>query len=373
MASGKLKTIAQSILDRCDIRIDGDRPWDLHVHQDAFYGRALRGGILGLAESYLDGWWDVDQLDQFFYKLLWADLAKSVRQSWRSQLVLLGQRLVNRQRKSKRMEVGERHYDRGNDLFEVMLDGRMTYSCGYWKDAATLDEAQEAKLDLICRKLRLEPGMRVLDIGCGWGSFARFAAERYGVSVVGINNSVEQTKLGRLRCEGLPVEIRVQDYREVTGRFDHVVSIGMFEHVGFKNYAAYLDVVRRCLADEGLFLLHTIGANLTLEVPDLFVEKYIFPGGVLPSIKVIGEALEKRFVMEDWHNFGADYDKTLMAWFANFEAHWPALQPAYGDGFYRLWKYFLLSFAGAFRARSNQLWQLVLSKKGVPGGYVSLR
>lgn len=373
MASDRFKALAQSFLEPRDIRLGGDRPWDLQIHNEAVYARALRGGALGLAEAYLDGWWDAEALDQFFYKLTRPGVEKAIRGSWRSKLFLLSQRFVNRQRTSKKMEVGQHHYDKGNDLFQAMLDRRMTYSCAYWKDAATLGEAQEAKLDLICRKLRLEPGMKVLDIGCGWGSFAGFAAERYGVSVVGINNSVEQTALGRKLCAGLPVEIRVQDYREVTGRFDHVVSVAMFEAVGHKNYATYLDVVRRCLADDGLFLLHSIGGNLTLEVPDLFVEKYIFPGGVTPSIKVLGEALEHRFVMEDWHNFGADYDPTLMAWYANFEQHWPALQPRYGDRFYRIWKYYLLSFAGTFRARQNQLWQVVLSKRGVPGGYVPVR
>jgi cyclopropane-fatty-acyl-phospholipid synthase len=254
-----------------------------------------------------------------------------------------------------------------------MLDRRLTYSCGYWKNAKTLDEAQEHKFDLICRKLNLQPGQRILDIGCGWGSFMKYAAEKYHVSCVGITLSQKQLALGNELCQGLPIEIRLMDYRDLREQFDHVVSIGMFEHVGYKNYSDYMLVVRSCLKNNGLFLLHTIGGNKSTIINDPWIEKYIFPGGMLPSINQISKAIEGRFVMEDWHNFGADYDRTLMCWYANFSANWVNIKDRYDDRFFRMWKYYLLSCAGAFRARDNQIWQVILSKNGVPGGYVSIR
>jgi cyclopropane-fatty-acyl-phospholipid synthase len=249
----------------------------------------------------------------------------------------------------------------------------MIYSCGYWKDAATLDEAQEAKLDLVCRKLGLQPGMRVLDIGCGWGGTAQFAAERYGVSVVGVTVSAEQAAYARRLCEGLDVEIRLADYRTPDGTFDRVLSIGMFEHVGYKNYAEFMRVVRRRLADDGLFLLHTIGGNRSVKRSDPWTDRYIFPNSMLPSARQIAATIEGTFVLEDWHGFGPDYDRTLIEWHRNVERHWPELEAKYGERFRRMWTYFLLSSAGGFRARKNQLWQLVLSPHGVPGGYCAAR
>jgi cyclopropane-fatty-acyl-phospholipid synthase len=265
--------------------------------------------------------------------------------------------------------VGEKHYDIGNDLYRLMLDPRMIYSCGYWKNANSLVEAQEAKLDLICRKLGLEPGMRILDIGSGWGGFLKFAAERYGVEGLGITISKEQAAFANADRDGLPVETRLCDYMALEGRFDRVISIGMFEHVGYKNYRAYMDKVRSLLAPEGLFLLHTIGGNITVTHGEPWSEKYIFPNGMLPSIRQVGTSIERLFVMEDWHNFGADYDRTLMAWHANFEAGWPQLKAKYGDRFYRMWRYYLLSFAAVFRARDTNLWQIVLSPRGIRGGH----
>lgn len=366
------RALVEDALAQGDIRINGSRPWDIQIHDERFFRRVVSEDALGLGESYVDGWWDAEELDAFFFRLLGIDLS-DVRLSWRRKWTLLKDRFLNRQSLSRAFEVGEKHYDRGNDLFRVMLDPTLTYTCGYWTDAATLEEAQRAKLDLVCRKIGLTSGQRILDIGCGWGSLMQHAAEHYGVSAVGVTVSENQAQLGRERCADLPIDIRLQDYREVTGTFDHVVSLGMFEHVGPKNYRTFFETVDEHLKDDGLLLLHTIGNRFSDRSTDPFTEKYIFPNSVIPSIRQIGDATERLFVMEDWHNFGADYDPTLMAWNENFEDGWETLQPRYGDSFYRLWRYFLLSAAGSFRVRKMQLWQIVFSKDGVKGGYVPVR
>jgi len=369
----KLKKTAEGILSLAGIEINGTHPWDIHVHNDNFYRRVLTQGSLGLGESYMDAWWDCEKLDQFIYRILRANLEDKVKQNWKLLLSVLVARIFNIQSKRRAFQIGEKHYDLGNDLFKNMLDERMVYSCAYWKSAHTLDEAQENKLDLICQKIGLQSGMRILDIGCGWGSFAKYAAEKYGVTVVGITVSKKQVALGKILCRGFPVEIRLQDYRDVNESFDHIVSLGMIEHVGYKNYKTYMRCVHKCLKDDGLFLLHTIGGNESVTSPEPWTNKYIFPNGLLPSIKQIGAAIEGLFVMEDWHNFSVDYDRTLMAWHRNFENSWDTVKLHYDERFYRMWRYFLLSSAGSFRARKNQLWQIVLSKRGVLGGYTSIR
>jgi cyclopropane-fatty-acyl-phospholipid synthase len=253
----------------------------------------------------------------------------------------------------------------------------MLYTCAYWKKASSLDEAQEAKLELICRKIGLRPGQHILDIGSGWGGFAQYAAERIGASVVGINVSREQVKRATEACRGLPVEIRLQDYRDVDESFDHIVSVGCLEHVGPKNHRRFMQTVHDRLRDGGLCLLHFIasGASFpnTSSTEILWINKHIFPGAVMPSLKQVGAAIDGLFVIEDLHNMGAHYDPTLMAWFANFERNWPQIEKQYGPRFYRMWKYYLLICAGAFRSRKYQLWQIVLSKEGVQGGYDSVR
>lgn len=370
MASS-FRTQAESLLQKAGVTINGDKPYDIKVHNEKFYQRVLAEGSLGLGESYMDKWWDVDQLDEFFNKVLQAQLEKEVRLDtiWHA----IKARVLNLQSSEKAFEVAEHHYDLGNDLYKAMLDRRLVYTCGYWKDADNLDDAQEAKLDLICKKLYLKEGMTILDIGCGWGSFAQFAAEKYGAKVTGITLSKEQAELAKERTKDLPVTIRVEDYRDTKEKFDRVVSIGMFEHVGYKNYATYMDAVHRTLKDGGLSMLHTIGGLKSVKSVEAWIEKYIFPNSMLPSIQQIGRACEKRFVVEDLHNFGADYDTTLMAWFENFDRNWPTIKDQYDERFYRMWKYYLLACAGSFRARKNQLWQIVLSKDGVPGGYTSVR
>ena len=357
------------LLERADIRIGGNRPWDIHLRASNVPERAFAHGSLGLGDAYMDGDWDAESLDEFFCHLLRAHLDQHV-QPFKLMFHALRVRLLNRQNTTRAWQVGEAHYDLGNDFYAAMLDPRMAYTCGYWENASNLAEAQEAKLELICRKLKLEPGMRVLDIGCGWGSFMGYAAEHYGVECVGVTISKEQAEWAKKRYAGLPLEFRLQDYREVNGAFDRVVSVGMFEHVGRKNHREFMEVASRCLVNDGLCHLHTIGKNERNTTPDPWIDKYIFPNGDLPSIGQIGDAVGGLFVVEDLHNFGADYDKTLMAWHANFEAAWPQFSAELGDRFYRMWRYYLLSCAGAFRARDIQLWQWVLSKEGVMGGYL---
>ncbi|MBU1304590.1 MAG: cyclopropane fatty acyl phospholipid synthase [Alphaproteobacteria bacterium] len=362
-----------TILEKSGITIGGTQPWDIRVHDQRTYGRALAYGTLGFGEAYMDGWWDADAIDQMIMRLLENNIWAYLKPDLGLVVSAVRGRLLNLQR-LKVTEVGEKHYDIGNDLYEAMLDSRMIYSCGYWQGGAeTLDAAQEAKLDLICRKIGLEPGMKVLDIGSGWGGFLRFAAERYGIEGVGVTISREQAAYAEARKGALPIETRLTDYMALEGKFDRVVSIGMFEHVGWKNYRRYLAKVRELCAEDGLFLLHTIGNNHTSTHGDPWTEKYIFPNGVLPSAKQITTAGEGLFVMEDWHNFGADYDRTLMAWWARFDAAWPQLSERYGERFYRMWKFYLQVFAAMFRARNIQLWQLVLSPNGVRGGYASVR
>jgi cyclopropane-fatty-acyl-phospholipid synthase len=368
MHQDKFRHKIEQLLTIADVQIDGDRPWDFQVHNKELYPRVLAGGSLALGEAYMDGWWDCDQLDEFFHKILRARLDTKIK-PWRDVFHILRAKLCNLQKPSRAYQIGQHHYDIGNNLYQHMLDKRLIYSCGYWENASTLDEAQEAKLDLVCRKLYLKPGMRLLDIGCGWGGTAKFAAERYQVEVVGITVSEEQVKFGKELCQGLPVDIRLQDYRTVKESFDRILSIGMFEHVGYKNYDVFMDVVKRCLKEDGLFLLHTIGGNHSVYKTDPWINRYIFPNSMLPSAKQICSSIEGVFVLEDWHNFGADYDKTLMQWFRNFDESWEILKDEYDERFYRMWKYYLLSCAGSFRARINQLWQIVLSPRGVPGGY----
>ncbi|HEY7774965.1 MAG TPA: cyclopropane fatty acyl phospholipid synthase [Kineobactrum sp.] len=357
------------LLQLADITVGGNRAWDLQLKAPGVFERVSARGSLGLGESYMDGAWDAQQLDEFFTRLFRAALDQKVKPLG---LILHGlrNRLFNLQTLQRAWQVGEVHYDLGNDFYAAMLDRRMTYTCGYWRSAANLDQAQEAKLDLICRKLKLEPGMWLLDIGCGWGSLMGFAAEHYGVSCVGVTISREQVEWAKAVYRGLPLEFRLQDYRDTNEPFDRIASVGMFEHVGYKNHRSFMQVANRCLKDDGLFLLHTIGGNVRRGGADPWIDRYIFPNGNLPSIGQIGDAADSLFVLEDLHNFGADYDKTLMAWHANFEAAWPHFRARLGERFYRMWRYYLLSCAGGFRARNLQLWQWVFSKGGLDGGYI---
>ncbi|HEX5306758.1 MAG TPA: cyclopropane fatty acyl phospholipid synthase [Dyella sp.] len=368
MHSDSLRLKAEQLLAQAGIHINGDRPSDLRVHDERLYARVFSHGSLGLGEAYMDGWWDSDDLPGLFTRILSSHLDQELK-TLDTVLAHLKARFLNRQRGEHAFEVAETHYNLGNDLFRAMLGKRLVYSCGYWAQADNLDDAQAAKLDLVCRKLQLKPGQRVLDIGCGWGEALKYAAEHYGVEGVGITVSTEQAAFASELCAGLPIEIRVQDYREIDEPFDAIYSIGMFEHVGGRNYRAYFETVRRCLKDDGLSVLHCIGSNGAPAQPDPWIEKYIFPNSMIPAASQVTAALEGLFVVEDWHNFGADYDRTLMAWRDNVDRAWPELAARYDGRFRRMWQFYLGVSAAVFRSRRDQLWQLVLSPQGVPGGY----
>ena len=361
-----------------DIKVNGTRPFDIQVHNDRVYTRVALQGALGFGESYVDGEWDTEDLAELINRIVKAGIDKG-RRGLTGKLIEFAHAARNEQSKRLSLRVAERHYDLDNALYKKMLDPRMVYTCAYFgRGAKTLAQAQEDKMRLVCEKIGLKPGQRVLDIGCGWGSFAKFAAEEFGAEVVGITIAKEQIVLGQELCKGLPVEIKYLDYRDIPktfpkGHFDHVISIGMFEAVGPKNFRQYMEAARWAVKPDGFFLLHTIGAPESGFDP--WLERYIFKGGIIPAMEQIAHSVKNIFVMEDVHNFGSYYDLTLCAWWENFKASWPELKATgkYDERFYRMWHYYLHLCAGAFRARQLQLWQIVLSPHGVPGGYTSVR
>jgi cyclopropane-fatty-acyl-phospholipid synthase len=360
------ESIIRNLFAQVGISVGGDAPHDPRVHDPRFYRRLLRDGSLGLGESYVDGWWDAESVDAFLCRILAGRLDRRIRRSPKAVGYALAARVLDPQGRGRSSRDVRGHYERGLDLFRVMLGPSMAYSCGYWRSALSLEEAQEAKLDLICRKLGLKAGMTFLDIGCGWGSLLHHAAARYGVRAVGITLSPEQAEVARERCRDLPVEVRVMDYRDLPGfeTFDAIASVGMFEHVGTRHYRGYMDVVDRCLSPGGVSLVHTIAGNEQTSRIDPWVHRYVFPGSNLPTPSQIAKSAEGTFLIEDLHNFGPDYDRTLLAWYQRFEAGWPQLRERYGERFRRLWRYYLLSCAGAFRARHTQVLQFVLTRPG---------
>jgi cyclopropane-fatty-acyl-phospholipid synthase len=351
--------LVEKLLSRADITIGGDRAWDIDVRDDRFYGRVLLHGSLGLGESYMDGWWDCGSLDQFFSRVLCTMLDSNPLWNWRMGLRSLVSDEFKQQTRPEAKRAAEEHYDLGNELYRNMLDRRMVYTCARWEHATNLDEAQEEKLDFVCRKLSFQPGMTLLDIGCGWGSLAKFAAQKHDVKVVGITLSKQQMQLAQEMCKDLPITIRLWDYRDVHETFDRIASLGMFEHVGYRNYRRFFEVAHDCLRPGGLLFLSTIGSNHSKHATDPWFDKYIFPNSYLPSAVQISGAMEGLFTVEDWENWRPDYDRTVMAWFQNFQQHWHDLEPRYGERFYRMWKYYLMAAAACFRSRRKQVWQIL--------------
>ncbi|MCW5802759.1 MAG: cyclopropane fatty acyl phospholipid synthase [Deltaproteobacteria bacterium] len=366
--ASEAESIVKELFGLAGIEFGGTKPGDITVHDARFYERVLRDASVGFGEAYMEGWWETDALDTTIDKIMRANLKQKLTGSWRMRALTVKAVMMNLQAKTRSGASVEAHYDIGNDLYTRMLDERMVYTCGYWKNAKTLTEAQEAKLDLVCRKAGLKPGMRVLDLGCGWGGLASWAAEKYGCSVLGVTLSKDQVSLGNElwgpRGKKLDVELRLCDYRDVQGKFDRVLSVGMMEHVGPKNHRTMMETIDRCMVDDGVAVVHTIANNRSLRHGTPWIEKYIFPNAVAPSLAQIGRALEGLFVLEDLHNIGPDYDPTLMAWWDNFDRTYGEISNKYDRRFYLMWKFYLLAAAGASRSRDGQLYQVVLTKTG---------
>lgn len=360
----KYSAIIQDMLAGIGIHVNGRNPWDIRVKDERIYAEVLRSKNLGLGETYMKGWWDCPQLDEFICRILKAGMDSQVKGRKLLRLQNLWALIFNLQSRIRSRIVAEQHYDLGNELFTAMLDPYVQYSCAYFDKTDDLNEAQLRKIELICRKLNISKDDNVLDIGCGWGGLAKYIAEHYNCRVTAVNIAAEQIKYAKELCQSLPVEVKQVDYRDLAGSYDKIVSVGMFEHVGPKNYKTFMKSVHRSLKDDGIFLLHTIGSNESDMAGDPWVSKYIFPNGKLPSIAQIGKAVEGMFVMEDWHNLSEHYEKTLLAWHKNFEKGWPHLKSKYNEKFRRMFEYYLLSCAGSFRARNIQLWQIVFTKYG---------
>jgi cyclopropane-fatty-acyl-phospholipid synthase len=370
---GGYKGVVQRLLSQAGVEIDGSSPWDIQVHNPGFYRRIITQGSLGLGESYMEGWWTCVAIDQFFHRIISADLHKQAKITLHEKISILFRHLFNVQTRSGSMKVVNEHYNQDSEIIQSFLDPYNQYSCGYFKETDDLNIAQQQKLDLICKKLMLSANDTVLDIGCGWGGFARFAAERYSCEVTGISISSEQIEYAKKFCEGLPVSFVKSDYRDFRGSFTKVLICGMIEHVGYKNYRTIMKMVNNCLEDNGLFLLQTNGGNTSVVLNDPWVAKYFFPNSMFPSLQQTTRAVEGLFMLEDLHSFGEYYDPTLMAWHENFTRNWPNFKDRYNERFFRMWTYYFLHLAGCYRARKNQLWQFVFSKKGIPGGYASIR
>jgi cyclopropane-fatty-acyl-phospholipid synthase len=335
-----------------------------------------REGFFGLGESFIRGEFESDALDKLIFNLLERPELYPGKLSPITVYQLLREYLFNPQQGEGAFVVGERHYDLGNDLFRAMLDSSMSYTCAYWEGASTLEEAQKGKLELICKKLKLSPGMSVLDIGCGWGNFAHYAATHYGVSVTGLTVSKEQAALARERCEGLPVEILLTDYAAMDRQFDRVVSIEMIEAVGRKNLGVYFDTISRCLKEHGLCLIQAISTETfslhshpAVDQYVVWLLKHIFPNGYLPTFTQLAHPTRKSMVVEDIQNLSTNYAKTLHAWSENFVASWPQLRSNYDETFRRIWIYYLSGCMAFFRKRLVQVYQVVYSKNGFIGGY----
>ena len=366
--------LLSNILDEAGVTLDGPEPWDPQLNDPRAVRRMIGGGSLGIGEAYMDGEWDCDRLDELARRIMLVDGVDRLLAGWRKALHLVYDKLVNRQNQQRATAVAELHYNLDARFFEQILGESMVYSCAYWRDADSLTEAQLAKLDLVCRKLDLQPNDRLLDIGCGWGSLANHAAEHYGCEVVGVSIAAEQVAFAKERFTNPKIRFVCDDYRSLPEYdlkpFDKIASVGMFEHVGTRNYETFMNIVDKQLRTGGRFLLHTILGK----GQDPWLTKYIFPNGVLCDLQTIMKSVPTSLVLEDLQNLRSDYGKTLHAWYDNLNAAREVDERLQDDRFYRMWRFYLLTSVGGFTAGSRlQVDQMLFTKGGAPETIIAPR
>lgn len=362
----------RKLLNEAEIEINGNNQGDIHVHNPKLYSRVMAGGSLALGESYMDGWWDSDRLDVFFTKLLQSNIQDKVQSDPATILAGLHARIFNSQQGNKAFEIGKRHYDMGNALFERMLGKTMAYSCAFFDGVKDLDHAQTNKINTSLNKLHAKPGMTLLDIGCGWGSIIHQAASTYKLDATGITVSHEQKEWSNraIAADNLEGSARVkyQKWQDLPSdqQYDRIISIGAFEHFGYKNYKSFFEKVRSVLKDDGIFLLHTIGGLTPVHANEPWLEKYIFPHSMLPAMSQISKASTGVLAMKHVEEKGRNYDPTLMAWYTNLDKNWEEIRKTdpshYDTRFRRMMDYYLLMCAGTFRSGKNQVWQIIFTK-----------
>lgn len=356
-----------------------DTMWNhIEILDKSAWTDIITKGNLGIAEAYMHNKLKVDPLP-FFISVLndtsigtrrkeGTDYLGMVMQAVALPTDLMGL-LTNQQTRELSSRVTKQHYDAGNDLYEKMLGPSMSYTCAYWKDAKNLDEAQFNKMDLIRRKLELQPGMKVAELGMGWGTAANHMHKYGNVDVTGVSLSEQQVKWAQenLAKEGL--RFIWSDYRDHCEdpkhmhTYDRVYSIGMLEHVGYKNYAPFFKCIKALLKPDGLAVVHSIGEPDFVSASDPFLDKYIFPGAVIPAMSTITAGFENDFILEDWQNFGFDYSLTLAAWNENANVFFKENPDKYTPEFQRMWEYYLKMCEALFVTRINQLWHFVLSPR----------
>lgn len=346
----------------------GDEGLEAHwmIKGDHVIQRIARDWEFQLGETYINGGWDVadGDLRNLLY-ILRANFSEYSISRWLQPFVKLYQEWNKVSRSYFNVS---QHYDLEEDFFRLFLDKDLHYSCAYFTNSeVSLEQAQQDKCQHIAEKLLLQPGQRVLDIGCGWGSMAFYLTEHFGVEVTGLTLSTEQLKVAERRAQerGLTnVNFKLQDYREHTGVYDRIVSIGMFEHVGKPNYDSYFKKIKDVLVDDGVALIHSIGRSGPPGLTNPWIRKYIFPGGSVPSLSEMSQGIEHaELMMTDIEILRLHYAKTLRIWQQRFHAHKEVIREKMGERFYRMWDFYLTICEISFQYTDSVVFQIQLAKQ----------